>query len=78
MGGVMTSKTKISEGYSTVLPAEIRKTLNLTPGDVLQWSVEDGLITIKPRKKMTLAGICGVISAGGNAVNDKKKIQSGE
>ncbi|MDO8871839.1 MAG: AbrB/MazE/SpoVT family DNA-binding domain-containing protein [Methanoregula sp.] len=74
----MTSKTKISEGYSTVLPAEIRKALDLNPGDVLQWDVEDGLITIKPRKKMTLTGICGVISNGGNAVNDKKKIQSGE
>jgi len=74
----MTSKTKISEGYSTVLPAEIRKAMNLSPGDVLQWSIVDGLITIQPRKKMTLAGICGVISSGGDAVNDKKKIQSGK
>jgi AbrB family looped-hinge helix DNA binding protein len=75
---VMPSKTKISDGYSTVLPAEIRKALNLTPGDILQWDVEDGIITIHPRKKVTLTGICGVISAGGDAVNDKKKIQSGE
>jgi AbrB family looped-hinge helix DNA binding protein len=74
----MTSKTKISDGYSTVLPAEIRKALNLTPGDVLQWDVEEGIIRIRPRKKMTLAGICGVVSAGGNALNDKKKVQSGE
>ncbi|MFA5268643.1 MAG: AbrB/MazE/SpoVT family DNA-binding domain-containing protein [Methanoregula sp.] len=74
----MTSETKISDGNSTVLPAEIRKTLNLTPGDVLQWDVVDGIITIQPRKKMTLAGMCGVISAGGDAVKDKKKIQSGK
>lgn len=74
----MTGKTKISEGYSTVLPADIRKSLNLTPGDILQWNVEGGVITIHPRKKATLAGICGIVSAGGNAVNDKKKIQSGE
>jgi AbrB family looped-hinge helix DNA binding protein len=74
----MTRKTKISEGYSTVLPAEIRKALNLTPGDILQWDVEDGVIRIQPQKKVTLAGICGIISAGGDAVNDKKKIQSGE
>jgi len=74
----MPSKTKISEGYSTVLPAEIRKALNLTPGDILQWDVEDGIITIQPRKKVTLMGICGVVSSGGDAVNDKKKIQSGE
>jgi len=74
----MTSKTKISEGYSTVLPAEIRKALDLAPGDMLQWDVENGIITIRPRKKISLAGICGIISAGGDAVNDKKKIQSGE
>jgi AbrB family looped-hinge helix DNA binding protein len=74
----MTSKTKISDGYSTVLPAEIRKALNLTPGDVLQWDVEEGIIRIRPRKKMTLAGICGIVSAGGNALSDKKKVQSGE
>ncbi|MDO9323594.1 MAG: AbrB/MazE/SpoVT family DNA-binding domain-containing protein [Methanoregula sp.] len=74
----MTSKTKISDGYSTVLPAEIRKALDLAPGDVLEWSIEDRHITIEPRKKMTLAGICGVISAGGDAVKDKKKSQVGE
>lgn len=73
----MTSKTKISDGYSTVLPAEIRKALDLTPGDVLQWDLADGVITIRPRKKMTLAGICGIVSAGGDAVEDKKKVQSG-
>lgn len=48
------------------------------PGDILQWDVEEGIITIHPRKKATLAGICGIVSAGGNAVNDKKKIQLGE
>jgi len=74
----MTSKTKISEGYSTVLPADIRKALNLMPGDILQWNVEEGIITIHPRKKATLVGICGIVSAGGDAVNDKKRIQSGE
>jgi len=73
----MTSKTKISDGYSTVLPAEVRKALDLSPGDVLQWEVENGVITIRPRKKMTLAGICGMVSAGGDAVQDKKMLQSG-
>lgn len=74
----MTSKTKISDGYSTVLPAEIRKALDLAPGDILQWELEDGIIRIRPRKKMTLEGICGIISAGGDARKDKKKAQSGE
>jgi AbrB family looped-hinge helix DNA binding protein len=74
----MTSKTKISDGYSTVIPAEIRKALDLTQGDILQWDVDDGIITIHPRKKLTLAGICGIVNIGGDALKDKKKIQSGE
>ena len=74
----MPSKTKISDGYSTVLPAEIRKMLNLAPGDILQWEIESGVITIRPRKKVTLAGICGKISSGGDAVQDKRRVQSGE
>lgn len=74
----MTSQTKISDGYSTVLPAEIRKKLNLTPGDVLQWNIEDENIIIKPRKRISLTDICGSISIGGDAVEEKKKVQSGD
>ena len=54
---IITSQTKISEGYSTVLPAEIRKTLNLTPGDILQWYIDNNTIIIKPRKRVTLSDI---------------------
>lgn len=74
----MTSQTKISDGYSTVLPAEIRKKLNLTPGDVLQWNIEDENIIIKPRKRISLTDICGSISIGGDALEEKKKVQSGD
>jgi AbrB family looped-hinge helix DNA binding protein len=74
----MSSKTKISDGNSTVLPAEIRKLLDLGPGDTLLWEVRDGVITIHPRKKETLDGICGMISVGGDAVSEKKWVQSGE
>ena len=74
----MTSQTKISEGYSTVLPAEIRKKLNLSPGDILQWDCEKNSIIIKPRKRVTLTDICGSISIGGDAVEEKRNIQSGE
>ena len=55
----MPSKMKISEGYSTVLPAEIRKSLNLVPGDILQWDIKEGVITIHPRKRVTLEDISG-------------------
>jgi AbrB family looped-hinge helix DNA binding protein len=72
------SKTKLSEGYSTVIPAEIRKALNLVPGDILQWEIEKGIIIVKPRKKETLREITGMISCGGDAVTAKKNVQSGE
>lgn len=74
----MVSQTKISEGYSTIVPAEIRETLNLTPGDILQWDVENNIITIHPKKKITLSVICGITSIGGDAVKDKKRIQAGQ
>ena len=74
----MTSKTKLSEGYSTVLPAEIRKALHLAPGDILLWEIEGDTIRIKPRKKATLDTITGITSCGGDAVQDKKKVQTGE
>ena len=74
----MTSKTKISTGYSTILPAEIRKALDLSPGDILQWDIEKDTIRIIPRKKVSLTGIIGYVSIGGDAVADKKRTQSGD
>ena len=74
----MPGKTKISDRNSTVIPAGIRKMLDLMPGDTLLWEVREGLITIRPRKKEILDGICGLISSGGDAVSDKKRAQSGE
>jgi bifunctional DNA-binding transcriptional regulator/antitoxin component of YhaV-PrlF toxin-antitoxin module len=74
----MPSKTKLSEGYSTVLPAEIRKALKIAPGDILQWEIDGETIRIQPRKKATLDSITGITSCGGNAVDEKKRSQSGE
>jgi len=74
----MTSKTKISNGYSTILPAEIRKALDLSPGDFLQWDIEEDTIRIQPRKKGTLNGIIGCVASGGDAVTDKRRVQRGD
>jgi len=74
----MVSKTRISDGNSTVLPAEIRKALNLGPGDILQWQHAEGIITIRPRRKETIQSITGIVSCGGDAVADKRRSQSGD
>ena len=70
--------TKLSEAYSTVLPAEIRKALKIAPGDILEWGIEGDTIRVLPRRKATLDSITGIVKYGGDAVGDKKRAQSGE
>lgn len=71
------SKTRISRGNSTVLPSKIRKLLDLKPGDVLEWEVEDSVIRIVPRRKERLDDIVGLIGKGGDAVASKRALQRG-
>ncbi len=71
------SKTRISRGYSTVLPSKIRKMLDLKPGDVLEWEVEDSVIRIVPRRKERLDDIIGLIEKGGDALDSKRSLQRG-
>ena len=46
------SETKISSGNSTIIPAEIRKSLGINPGDILIRTLDNHEIKVKPRKKM--------------------------
>ncbi|MHC1586867.1 MAG: AbrB/MazE/SpoVT family DNA-binding domain-containing protein [Candidatus Syntropharchaeia archaeon] len=73
----MISETKISKGYSTVIPAEIRKALGLLPGDILVWEWNGKELRVSPRKRKKLEDIIGLISEGGDALEAKKRIQSG-
>lgn len=73
----MISETKISSGYSTIVPADIRKSLGINPGDILEWTLDDHEIVVKPRKKMQFDDIVGLIEEGGDALSAKKRIQSG-
>ena len=72
-------KTKISQGYQVVVPAKIRKNLNLKPGDEITWrSTENGII-IEPLKDVTFEDIYGLLDDDEklNAVQIKKRIQEG-
>lgn len=73
----MLSKTKISNGHSTVIPSEIRHELNISPGDILIWHIKKDKIVLEHRKRITIDDITGIISEGGDAVKSKKKIQRG-
>ena len=74
----MSSETKVSKGYQTVVPSEIRTAYDISPGDKLVWREEDGKITVRVRKKKSLKDIIGMINVGGDAVESKKRAQRGE
>ncbi|MCX6696919.1 MAG: AbrB/MazE/SpoVT family DNA-binding domain-containing protein [Methanoregula sp.] len=73
----ITRETRLSKGNSTILPAGIRKAMNLEPGDVLEWKLVGETITVIPRKREVLENIIGMISHGGDAVESKRKAQKG-
>jgi len=76
----MASETKISKGYQTVVPAELREAYGISPGDRIVWEEEKGEIKIRVRKKKTLKDIIGIVSGREktDAVELKKKAQRGE
>ena len=76
-GKHMISESKVSSEYSTIVPANIRKSLGINPSDILEWILDDNKIVVKPRKKMQFGDIVGLIEEGGDALSAKKSIQSG-
>jgi bifunctional DNA-binding transcriptional regulator/antitoxin component of YhaV-PrlF toxin-antitoxin module len=73
----MLSKTKVSKGYLTVVPREVRRASKVREGDILEWSVERGKIVIRPRHRRTAEDITAIISHGGDSVASKRRVQRG-
>ncbi len=73
----MLSETVISKGYQTVVPAKIRKTHKIMPGDILEWAENEKGILVQVRKKRTIKDIIGLVKAEGDAVESKKSLQKG-
>lgn len=74
-------KTKISKGYQTVVPKEIRGKFGLKQGDSLLWENRGDEIVVKPKKKTTIEDIIGIVSDDvfeADAVALKKKVQRGQ
>ncbi|MFN4132838.1 MAG: AbrB/MazE/SpoVT family DNA-binding domain-containing protein [Candidatus Hadarchaeales archaeon] len=74
----MATETKISKGYQTVVPSELRKAHEIAPGDRLIWEEKRGEIRVRVKKRKTWADITGMINVGGDAVDWKKRAQRGE
>ncbi len=73
----MLSKTKVSKGYLTVVPKKVREASEIREGDLLEWSIEEGKIVIRPRPRRTVKDVTGIISHGGDAVESKHRAQRG-
>lgn len=74
----MLSKTKVSRGFLTVVPKEIRRASGISEGDVLEWALEGGTIVVRPRRRRTIEDIVALGSHGGDAVADKRKVARGQ
>lgn len=48
---VVKIETKVSSGFQTVLPAEIREKFDVGPGDEVVWTVVGNEIFVRVRKK---------------------------
>ncbi len=74
----MLSKTKVSKGYLTVVPKEVRRASKIREGDFLEWTIEGDKIVVRPRRPRTVDDITGLISHGGDAVASKRRVQRGQ
>lgn len=74
----MSSKSKISKGFLTVVPKEVRRKVGLKEGDTIEWSVNGESIRVLPHKKVGIDDIVAIASHGGDAVVSKKNIQVGK
>ena len=73
--------TRLYKGFQTVVPAEIRKELDLSLDDVLDWSTEDGKMIIEIKRQIPISDLSKFVIKGTgptNAVELKKKAGRGE
>jgi bifunctional DNA-binding transcriptional regulator/antitoxin component of YhaV-PrlF toxin-antitoxin module len=74
----LTNKTKISNGFQTVVPSSIRKKFKVGPGDLIEWVASEEGVELKFRKKVSLDEITDIVDTKKtDAVELKKKAQRG-
>ena len=74
-------ETKIYRGSQTVVPASVKKALNVDDDSIVQWNVieERQVVEVSFRKKRSLSEIIGMVKDDGrDSVKIKKKIERGE
>ena len=80
MRDMMVIETKISKGFQTVVPSNIRKMFKVGPGDIVEWKTnKNNRVEVFFRKKITINDVLGMIDGPKtDAVEMKKRIQRGE
>ncbi len=74
-------ETKIYRGFRTVVPAAVKKALNVDEDSIVQWKIDEEkqIVEVSFRKKRSLSEIIGMVKDDGeDSVEIKKKIQKGE
>lgn len=69
------SETRISRGFLTVVPSEVRKAIGIREGDRLQWQLRGTEIMVRLRRRTSIDDITGLIRHGGDSVASKKAFQ---
>ena len=66
MKTVILKKTKVSKNYQVVIPAEIRKHLNIKPGDEILWTIIENKLRVKvfSKRKEALVDLIGKLDMG--------------
>jgi len=49
--------TRLYKGFQTVVPAEIRKELDLSMDDLLEWTIEDGKMIIEIKRQRPISDL---------------------
>lgn len=73
-------RSTITERGQTVIPVAIRRQLNLTPSDRLEWFVENNNLRVVPVKKNPIDAFRGKGRGGavGRLLADRKKDREAE
>ncbi len=75
MAATKVSESKLSTGFLTVVPKEIRDRLGAREGDSLRWELRGTELLVQVRKRRTLSDVTGIGAHGGDAVASKRAVQ---
>jgi len=54
--------TKVYKGFQTIIPAKIRKELDIKQSDELEWKTNKNEIIVTKKEKIDLSSLVGIIS----------------